>query len=119
MSSSNIQITNKPDGMDVSLATSTLPVTVVGPEAQVAKLTGDSVAVQVNLSNYQNQTGTVDVPATVTLIGTAADSCWVTGEYTVSVTISSATTAVTARTAKAVESEKVDDHDTFVATPQE
>ena len=120
VSSSNIQVTNNPDGMNVALATSTLPVTVVGPEAQVAKLTGDSVAVQVNLTNYQDMTGTVDVPATVTLIGTAADSCWVTGEYTVSVTLSSSVATATARTAKAVESEKAeDDHDTFVATPQE
>ena len=117
VSSSNIQITNKPDGMNVDLATNSLSVTVVGPEAQVKKLTGDSVAVQVNLSNFQDQTGTVDVPATVSLIGSAADSCWVTGEYTVSVTISSALETTAARITRASNSEEEDE--TFAATPQD
>lgn len=113
VSASNVQILNQPSGMSVDLATSTLPVTVVGPEAQVTKLTGDSVAVQVDLSNFQNQTGTVDVPATVTLTSSSSDSCWVTGEYSVSVTISTAQTAAATRTTAS------EDRDGFVATPQE
>ena len=97
VASTNIQIINPPSGMKVDLATSILPVTVMGPEAQVTKLTGDSVAVQVDLSNFQNQTGTVNVPATVTLTSGTGDSCWVTGEYTVSVTISASQAVAMAR----------------------
>lgn len=53
----------------------------------MTRVTGDSISVQVDLSNFQNQTGTVEVPATVTLTGSLADSCWVVDEYTVSVNI--------------------------------
>lgn len=114
VSSANVQILNQPSGMQVDLATSSLPVTVVGPEAQVTKLTGDSIAVQVDLSNFQDQTGTVDVPASVSLTGSAADSCWVTGEYTVSVTISAAPVTAAARI-----TQSEDTGDDVAATPQE
>ena len=63
----NIQLVNAPTG--AQLSTSSLPVSVVGPEAQVTRLTGSEVSVQVDLSNFQDRTGTVEVPATVTLTG--------------------------------------------------
>ena len=87
VSSANIQVVNAPSGVEPTLATTSLAVSVVGPEAQVTRVTGDSISVQVDLSNFQNQTGTVEVPATVTLTGSLADSCWVVDEYTVSVNI--------------------------------
>ena len=113
-SAANIQLVNAPAG--AQLATSSLPVSVVGPEAQVTRLTGSEVSIQVDLSNFQERTGTVEVPVTVTLTGTAADSCWVMGEYTVSVNFSGSTVqAAVARTFAAEE----DESDNLAATPQE
>ncbi len=84
-------------------------MTVLGPEAQVTRVTGDSLSVQVDLSNFQDRTGTVEVPATVALTGNLADSCWVGGDYTVSVTFSQG--SVSAASASAREG--------VAATPQE
>ncbi len=114
---SNMQITNPPAGMEAALATSSLVVTLVGPEAQVSRLTGENVAVTVDLANFQDRTGTVEVPATVTLTGSAASSCWATGEYTVSVNISQPSAVSTARMiARDPESSEEGD---VAATPQE
>ena len=113
---SNMQITNPPAGMEAALATSSLVVTLVGPEAQVSRLTGQNVAVTVDLANFQDRTGTVEVPATVTLTGSAASSCWATGEYTVSVNISQPSAVSTARMiARDPESSEEED---VAATPQ-
>ena len=113
---SNMQITNPPAGMEAALATSSLVVTLVGPEAQVSRLTGENVAVTVDLANFQDRTGTVEVPATVTLTGSAASSCWATGEYTVSVNISQPSVVSTARMiARDPESSEEGD---VAATPQ-
>lgn len=83
----NIQITNPPAGMEAELAVNSMVVTLAGPEAQVSRLTGENVVVTVDLANFRDRTGTVEVPATVTLTGSAASSCWAAGEYTVSVNI--------------------------------
>lgn len=113
---SNMQITNPPAGMEAALATSSLVVTLVGPEAQVSRLTGENVAVTVDLANFQDRTGTVEVPATVTLTGSAAGSCWAAGEYTVSVNISQPSAVSTARMiARDPESSEEGD---VAATPQ-
>ena len=112
VSSANIQVVNAPSGVEPTLATTSLAVSVVGPEAQVTRVTGDSISVQVDLSNFQNQTGTVEVPATVTLTGSLADSCWVVDEYTVSVNIPGVQAAA-ARTMRTESSE-----DNVAAAPQ-
>ena len=104
--------------MEVEQATTALSVTVLGPEAQVARLTGDNVSVLVDLTNFQDQTGTVEVPATVAVTGTQADSCWVTGDYTISVTISEAATSATARVANAG-ARQSSKEDAVAATPQD
>ncbi len=85
---SNIQLINPPGGMDVQLTTRTLDVNLAGPEAQVNKLTGDSVTVQVDMSNVAGRTGSVNVPATVTVTGASSDACWVLGAYDMTVTMS-------------------------------
>ena len=113
-SAANTQLVNAPTG--AQLSTSSLPVSVVGPEAQVTRLTGSEVSVQVDLSNFQDRTGTVEVPATVTLTGAAADSCWVVGEYTVSVNFSASTVQAAAARTFTVEE---DESDNLAATPQE
>lgn len=88
---SNIQLLNPPTGnLEAVLTSRTLEVTVAGTEAQVARLTGDSVAVQVDMSNFDGRPGTTDMPATVVVSGTAGENCWVLGSYTVAVTVQEA-----------------------------
>lgn len=88
---SNVQLINAPTGdLEAQLTTRTLEVTLAGPEAQVNRLTGDSVMVQVDMSNIEARPGSVNVPVTVSISGTAGDACWVLGSYTMTVTMRSA-----------------------------
>lgn len=92
----NIQVVNGPSGDLVATPIArTLDIVLGGPEAQVAKLTGDSVMIQADMSNISASSGTVDVPVTVSLTGSSADACWVLGSYTMAVTISSTEAAST------------------------
>lgn len=92
---SNIEVVGAPGG-DTTAQTiaRTLDVTLAGPEAQVNRLTGDSVMVQVDMSNVTASSGSVDVPVTVTIPGSAGEACWVLGNYTMAVTIGSAEDAM-------------------------
>ena len=83
----NIQLSNLPSDRTVTVTTQSLDVTVIGSQAQVNKLTGDSLAVQVDLANFADRLGSVEVPATISFTGTGTDSCWALGKYTVNVTI--------------------------------
>ena len=92
---SNVELINPPGDLEAQLTTRSLEVKLAGPEAQVSKLTGDAVTVQVDMSNIESRTGSVDGPATVTVTGSAGEACWVLGSYTVTVTMapSSSSTA--------------------------
>lgn len=91
---SNVQLLNAPTGdLAATLTSKTLDVALAGPEAQVTKLTGDSVTVQVDMSNVDWRPGNVDVPATVAVSGTPGEDCWVLGTYTVTVSIEDVSTA--------------------------
>lgn len=90
----NIQFSNQPAGKEIVLDTRALSVAVIGSDAQVSKLTGSALSVQADLTNFAEYTGTVDVPVNVTISGSGADSCWVLGSYTVSVTLQQQSTAV-------------------------
>ena len=85
----NVQILNAPTagGLEATLTTRTLEVNLLGPAAQVSKLTGDALMVQLDMTNVDAQAGSVDVPATVTLTGSAGEDCWVIGTYTMTVTM--------------------------------
>lgn len=85
VTTANISVTKKPAGKNVELTTKSLEVILIGSEAQVGKLTGDSVSCTVDMTNYAEQTGIIEVPVTVTVSG--ADSCWSVGSYSVYVTI--------------------------------
>lgn len=88
---SNIKLLNPPTGnLEAALTSRTIEVTVAGTEAQVARLSGDSVTVQVDMSNFDGRPGTIDVPAIVAVSGTAGENCWVLGSYTVAVTVQEA-----------------------------
>ena len=91
----NIQVINGPAGQFPAQPISrTLEITVAGPEAQVNKLTGDSVMVQADMSNVTASSGSVDVPVTVSIPGSTGEACWVLGNYTMAVTIGSAQNAM-------------------------
>lgn len=83
----NITLSNVPAGKGklVNLTTQSLQVSLVGAEAQVTKLTGESISCTADLSNFAGQTGSVAVPVSVTVSG--VDSCWPVGSYTVYVNI--------------------------------
>jgi len=89
----NIRTVNKPAGKTVTVTTTSLAVNVIGSEAQMSKLTGESIYVTVDLTNKADSTGSFEMPATVSIDG--ADSCWATGTYMVSVTITYTPTAQT------------------------
>ncbi len=108
----NFQISNSPAGKDVTINTQLLAVVVIGSEAQVSKLTGDSLSVQVDLANFGDSTGSVVVPVTVSVTGSGSDSCWVWGKNTVSAVITDKSTVQT-------DGRMLTSSEALVATPQE
>lgn len=84
---SNIQIVNEPAGQKAELTTRSVELTVVGPQAQVSKLTGDSVSLQIDLSNFAGRSGNMEVPLTAAISGTAGQACWIAGSYTATLTL--------------------------------
>lgn len=66
--------------------TQSLNVTVIGSEAQIAKITGDSMQATVDLSGQKDTAGNVDLPAKITFVD-SMDTCWAVGEYPVTVFI--------------------------------
>ncbi len=108
----NFQISNKPANKEVTFNTLLLDVAVIGSEAQVSKLTGSSLSVQVDLANFADRTGNVEVPVTIAITGSGSDSCWVYGKYTVSALLSE-------KDSTAANAEMDVSSDGVVATPQE
>lgn len=86
---SNVQIINPPGGdYSAALITKSLDVTLAGPAAQINRVTGESVTVQLDMSNVPERAGSVDVAAIVSVAGSYGDACWVVGNnYTVAVDI--------------------------------
>lgn len=67
ISTENISWLNLPEGKRVELLTTSLPVKVFGTEADVSALTGEDVAVTVDLDDYSSASGTYTIPAEVTV----------------------------------------------------
>lgn len=112
----NFQIANSPADKNVTLSTQSLQVTLIGSDAQVSKLTGDSISVQLDLTNFADRTGSVEVPATIAITGAGSDSCWALGKYRVTVVLASKQSRAVMlanNKAESISSEAV------VATPQE
>lgn len=80
----NISWLNLPEGKRVEVLTSSLPVKVFGTEADVSALTGEDIAVTVDLVDYSAASGTYTVPAEVTV--TKGD-VGISGLYQIQVTI--------------------------------
>lgn len=97
----NITIAKTVAGKDVAKNTDSIEVTIIGSEAQVAKLTGDAISCSIDPTNFAERNGSTEVPVTVTVSGSGFDSCWAVGQYTAFITITDKTTAVVPGGAKA------------------
>lgn len=80
----NISWLNLPDGKRVELLTRSLPVKVFGTGEEISALTGEDVAVTVDLSDYSAASGTYTVPAEVTV---ERGDIGIIGEYQIQVSI--------------------------------
>ena len=69
----NIKLVNPPSDR-VEATTKSLSVTVIGSESQIAKLTGDAIEVKVDMSGWTEESGSMDLPAKVSIKG--FDTCW-------------------------------------------
>jgi len=84
LSTENISWLNLPEGKQVEMLTPSLPVKVFGTKADVSALTGEDVAVTVDLSDYSAASGTYTVPAEVTV---DKGDIGISGVYQIQVTI--------------------------------
>jgi YbbR domain-containing protein len=84
---------NTPSDETITVDTKSLPVVIVGSEAQVAKLTDSSIYASIDLKSYSNKTGSFEVPVTIGISG--ATNCWAYGEYTANITITAASETAT------------------------
>lgn len=77
---------NLADSKSYRIYTKSLAVTVVGPAAEVAKLTDSSLMGQVDLTGKDYFTGRTELPVSVLINGSS--NCWVYGSYKVNISIS-------------------------------
>lgn len=84
VSTENISWLNLPEGKRVEALTGSLAVKVFGTEADVSALTGEDIAVTVDLDNYSAASGTYTVPAEVTV---NKGDVGISGLYQIQVTI--------------------------------
>lgn len=113
LSTEDCQISNKPLGKEVNFRTQTLEISVIGSEAQIFRMTAESLSIQMDLTNFADRSGIVEVPVTVSIIGSGSDSCWVLGKYTLSVELAERVFMMAA-----VQNDK-DSSKAFAARPQE
>lgn len=84
ISTGNISWLNLPEGKRVELLTDSLAVKVFGTEADVSALTGEDIAVTVDLGDYSAASGTYTIPAEVTV---NKGDVGISGLYQIQVTI--------------------------------
>ncbi len=82
---SNINLINVPEGKEAKLVSQNIFASVVGPTAQINTLTPDSVYGNIDVANYADQTGNIEVAVSVGVSGLT--SSWVTGQYSVVISI--------------------------------
>ncbi|MBR4888201.1 MAG: hypothetical protein IKU17_03560 [Clostridia bacterium] len=82
---SHITIKNASSNQYVDVVTESLKVSVVGPVADITRLTANSFYCVVDLTNTNNVFGTMELPVTVEIHNN--DTSWVVGSYTVNLQI--------------------------------
>jgi len=86
----NFTFKNLAASKSAQLITKSLSATVVGPEAELAKLTDDSLSAQIDMTGKENFTGPTEMPVTVIISG--APGSWVYGTYKANLTVTEKTT---------------------------
>ena len=86
----NIKIINSPDNFNVTAITETLKVTVIGPSERISEITAADITVTANLLGAQLREGLQDVTVSAQING-SRQSCWVSGEYKVTISVESDT----------------------------
>lgn len=81
----NFQFSNLAKGKKATALTSSIQVEVIGPEDQIKLITEKNITATVDLSSKSGFTGHTEMPVSFTITG--VDSCWVFGDYMVSLTI--------------------------------
>ncbi len=61
----NFSVSHKPDGLDVTIVTTTLEITIRGPSDEIEAISAKDLTVQGDLSDF-SQAGTYKIPMTVT-----------------------------------------------------
>jgi YbbR domain-containing protein len=85
ITATSFNVANLSTDKNAQVSTTGIPVTVVGPEAEVSKLTGANITGTVDLSGKENFTGQTEAPVTFTI--SSATSCWVYGSYMANVSV--------------------------------
>ncbi len=71
-------LVNVPEGVDVTLQTQSLPVTVIGPQQSLAAVENGSFTVSIDLSDIDTSVASQSVPVQILL---DSQDCWVYGKY--------------------------------------
>lgn len=82
----NFSVKNLASDKTANIYTNNLPVTVVGPEAEISKLTSSNLSAQIDMAGKENFTGHTEMPATISISG--ASSSWVYGSYMANLNVS-------------------------------
>lgn len=85
MQVTNFSVKNLSADKTAQVYTREIPVTVVGPENEVSRLTESNLTAQVDLSDRENFTGHTEVPVTFSVSST--ENTWVYGSYMANVEI--------------------------------
>lgn len=81
----NFQFSNLAKGKNATALTSSIQVEAIGPEDQIKLMTGNNITATVDLSSKSGFTGHTEMPVNFTITG--VNSCWVYGDYMISLTI--------------------------------
>ena len=81
----NLVLSNVPSGMDATIDTDQLEVTVVGPTSKLKKLKAGDLYAEIDLSGKEDLQGSVAVPVKIHV--DSKYGAWAAGEYTAYVTI--------------------------------
>lgn len=83
--SQNITFSNLAASKSAQSLTKSFSVTVVGPEAEIAKLTDDNLSGSIDMTGKESFTGRTEMPVTVSV--SAAPGSWVYGTYKANVNV--------------------------------
>lgn len=88
----SIKIINKPDNFDVSLITSALTLTLMGPDDKISEISPSDITVTLNMLGAALHEGSQDISVSIQIKG-SSQQCWASGDYKVTVNATAVTTS--------------------------